>query len=67
MLTIMKRTYQIPIIRIQSIDAEDGIMEASIPMPIYDEHNPNTVPDNTIKDGSEVLGNSSSVWGDDED
>lgn len=63
----MKRIYQNPIIRIQPIDAEDGIMEGSIPFPIYDEHNPNTNPNSQINNGNEVLGNFSSVWGDEED
>ena len=63
----MKRTYQCPAIRIQPIDAEDGIMEASIALPVYDENNPNTVPSNTIKSGDEVLGNFNNVWGDEGD
>ncbi len=58
----MKRIYLCPVIRIQSIDSEDGIMEGSIALPIYDENNPNTVPGNTINNGNEVLGNRSSVW-----
>lgn len=62
----MKRIYQHPVIRIQPIDAEEGIMEGSIPLPIYDENNPNTVPENTIKDGNEVLGNFNNVWGEEE-
>lgn len=62
----MKRIYQYPVIRIQPIDAEDGIMEGSIPLPIYDENNPNTVPGNTINDGDEVLGNFNNVWGEEE-
>ena len=62
----MKRIYQSPVIRIQPIDADDGIMEGSIPLPIYDENNPNTVPSNTINNGDEVLSNFSNVWGEEE-
>jgi hypothetical protein len=63
----MKRTYLFPDIRIQSIDEEDGILEASVALPVFDENNPNTVPDDLINSGKEVLGNGSSVWDYDEE
>lgn len=55
----MKKTYLTPVIRIQSIDSEE-VLEASLP--IFDDNNPATVKDDVITDGTEVLGNESSVW-----
>lgn len=55
----MKKSYVIPDIRIQSIDTED-IMENSLPL--FNGQNPNTDETDIITSGSEILGNSGSVW-----
>lgn len=59
----MKRSYLIPQIRIQSIDTED-IMEGSIP--IFNGENPQTTESDVITDKSEILGNTNSVWDEEE-
>ena len=41
----MKRKYVTPMIRLQAIETEDGIMEMSLP--VFDENNPNTVDDSS--------------------
>jgi hypothetical protein len=55
----MKKIYLTPAIRIQAIDTQD-ILDNSIP--IFDANNPKTDPNVTITDGSEVLGNGTSIW-----
>lgn len=60
MLTDMNKIYQTPEIRIQLIDAEDDILDTSIP--IFDEANPKTVDSEMIEKSEEVLGNGNSVW-----
>lgn len=60
MLTDMKRIYLIPTIRVQAVDAEDDILEMSLP--VFDENNPNTEPSSEISNGSEILVNRRSVW-----
>lgn len=63
----MKNKYVTPMIRIQAIETEDGIMEMSLPsLPVYDENNPNTVEGSQIGSGSEILGNQHSVWDEEE-
>ena len=61
----MKRKYVTPMIRLQAIETEDGIMEMSLP--VFDENNPNTVDDSQIGNGSEILGNQHSVWEEEEE
>ena len=63
----MKRKYVTPMIRIQAIETEDGIMEMSLSsLPVYDENNPNTVDGSQIGNGSDILGNQHSVWDEEE-
>ena len=63
----MKRKYVTPMIRIQAIETEDGIMEMSLSgLPVYDENNPNTVEGSQIGNGSDILGNQHSVWDEEE-
>ena len=63
----MKNKYVTPMIRIQAIETEDGILEMSLPsLPVYDENNPNTVEGSQIGNGSEILGNQHSVWDEEE-
>ncbi len=63
--TYMKRIYLIPQIRIQAIDTED-IMEGSLP--IFNGDNPRTDAENdVITNKSEILGNSNSVWDEEEE
>ena len=59
----MKKSYLIPQIRIQSIDTED-IMEGSIP--IFNGENQQTTESDVITDKSEILGNTNSVWDEEE-
>ncbi|MBO4850314.1 MAG: hypothetical protein J5529_05345 [Prevotella sp.] len=56
----MKRIYLIPTIRVQSVDAEDNILEMSLP--VFDEKNPYTVESSQISSGTEILVNQHSVW-----
>ena len=60
MLTDMKRIYLIPTIRIQAVDAEDDVLEMSLP--VFDEKNPNTEQSSEISNGAEILVNQHSVW-----
>lgn len=63
----MKRKYLTPMIRIQAIETEDGIMEMSLQtLPVFDENNPSTVEGSQINNGSEILGNQHSVWDEEE-
>lgn len=58
----MKKTYLAPEIRMKSIES-DAILDESLPgLPLYDENNPNTVADDMIRDGGNVLTNGTSVW-----
>ena len=57
----MKRLYLIPQIRIQAIDTEDIMDSGSLP--IFNEENQET---DVITDKSEILGNSNSVWDEEE-
>ena len=59
----MKKSYLIPQIRIQSIDTED-IMEGSIP--IFNGANPDTEETDVITNKNEILGNTNSVWDEEE-
>ena len=56
----MTRIYLIPTIRVQAVDAEDNILDLSLP--VFDENNPNTDPNSEIGGGSEILVNQHSVW-----
>lgn len=60
MLTNMNKIYQTPEIRIQLIEAEDDILDTSLP--IFDEANPKTPANEAIESSDEVLGNGNSVW-----
>ncbi len=60
----MKKFYLTPAIRIQAIDAGDFMETVSIP--IFDNNNPETPEGIEITDGTEVLGNGSSVWDEEE-
>ena len=63
----MKRNYLTPMIRIQAIETEDGILEMSLQsLPVFDENNPNTSDGSQIGNGSEILGNQHSVWDEEE-
>ena len=55
----MKRIYMTPEIRLQSVDAED-IMETTS-LPVFEDKTASD-GDYIITNGSEVLGNSNSVW-----
>ena len=57
----MKRIYLIPQIRIQAIDTED-IMEGSLPI-----FNGDNAENDVITNKSEILGNSNSVWDEEEE
>jgi len=52
----MKKTYVIPMIRIQEIDTNESILETPMSIPVY------TNSDDVIEDGSEILVNTYSVW-----
>jgi len=60
MLTDMKRIYLIPTIRVQAVDAEDDVLEMSLP--VFDEKNPYTEQSSEISNGAEILVNQRSVW-----
>ena len=56
----MKRIYLIPTIRVQAVDAEDDVLEMSLP--VFDEKNPYTEQSSEIGNGAEILVNQRSVW-----
>ena len=62
MLTDMKKIYQTPYIKVQSIESEDILDES---LPIFNENNSQTdETEDVIKSGDEILGNGNSVWED---
>lgn len=64
----MKKNYLTPAIRIQAIDS-DEFMDNSVQgigIPILDNNNPDTPDGVVITTGTEVLGNGTSIWDEEE-
>ena len=60
----MKKNYLTPAIRIQAIDAGEIMEQVSIP--IFDNKNTQTPEGVEITTGTEVLGNGTSIWDEEE-
>ena len=58
----MKKIYLTPAIRIQAIDTEDILDNSVGGVPVFDDKNPSSDASILITDGTEVLGNKTSVW-----